>query len=287
MQAERDMAGSGVSASAVTGLIGGLALFAVAIATTATDPWSFLNWPSAVIVLGGTLAAALISHSFAELRQAFARFWSLLRRESVVDHQDAERFIQVARLLKAGKLKIIEEEIAAVRSPLVRTGLRLLVDGMPGDGIGIVLDWRIRQQEANERGDAAIFRAMASYAPAFGMAGTIIGLVNMLRMMGDGATPEQIGSNLAFALITTLYGLIFANLLLKPIAAKIEKKAYEHVRVMATVAEAFREIGGGHGPSHVREMLAALSERHTAEMNNADTFQAQSLDEQDVPGGTK
>lgn len=264
---------SGPNLSAITGIVAGVALLIVAILATASDPLSFLNLPSAVLVIGGTLAATFITYSFADLGRALARFGRLLRRESVVDHRDGQRFVTVAGLWKGGKLAAVEKELEAVKSPFVKTGLRLLVDGMRGEAICTVLEWRMKQQEAQERREAAVFRTMAAYAPAFGMAGTIIGLVNMLRLMGAGATPQQIGTNLAFALITTLYGLVLANGFLKPMAAKIETKTYDHLRVMSAVAEAFRAIGEGHGPSHVREMLMAISEHHENEMNNADALE--------------
>jgi len=270
---ERKPHNSGPNISAIVGIVAGVALLIVAIGATASEPMSFLNLPSAVLVIGGTLAATLITYSFADLGRALARFGTLLRREAVVDRSDAQRFIKIAGLWRGSKLLAVEKEIEAVKSPFVRTGLRLLVDGMPADAIGTVLDWRMKQQEAQERREAAVFRTMAAYAPAFGMAGTIIGLVNMLRLMGAGATPQQIGTNLAFALITTLYGLVLANAFLKPMAAKIETKTYDHLRVMSAIAEAFREIGQGHGASHVREMLRAIGEHHENEMNNADALE--------------
>jgi chemotaxis protein MotA len=263
-----------VNISALIGIVGGLGLLVIAIVVTAAEPASFLNLPSALLVLGGTVAATLITYSFRDLGNALVRFAALVRRETVVDHNDADRFVRIATLWKGGKIQAVEKEMDAVKSPFIKTGLRLLVDGMPGDAIGTVLEWRMKQQEAIEYKEAAVFRTMATYAPAFGMAGTLIGLVNMLRLMGAGATPQQIGTNLAFALITTFYGLVLANGLLKPIAAKIESKTYDHLRVLAAVTEAFREIGEGHGPSHVREVLAAIGERHENEMNSADVLEA-------------
>lgn len=263
---------SSINTSAVVGIAGGLVLLIASIGLTTADPVSFLNLPSAILVFGGTLAAALITFSFADLGRALSRFSGLLRREAVVDTKDAERFVQVAGLWKAGKIQAVEEVLDTVNSPFMKTGLRLLVDGMPGDAICTVLDWRMKQQESLELKEASVFRTMAIYAPAFGMVGTLIGLVNMLRLMGAGATPQQIGTNLAFALITTLYGLVLANAFLKPIAAKIEAKTYDHLRVLAAVAEAFREIGQGHGPSHIREVLTAIGEHHENEMNNADAL---------------
>lgn len=256
--------------SAIAGIVGGAGLLIASIAITAAEPLSFLDLPSLVLVIGGTIAATLITYSFGDLLRACARAARSLKRETVVGRQDIERFAHIAALLKAGKVQTIDQETAGLSSPFILTGIRLLTDGMPLESIGTVLEWRLRQQEALERGEAAVFRTMATYAPAFGMAGTLIGLVNMLRLMGAGATPRQIGTNLAFALITTLYGLVFANALLKPLAARIERKTHDHLRVMAAVVEAFRGIAAGHGPSHIREVLSALAETHEYEMGSAD-----------------
>jgi chemotaxis protein MotA len=258
------------NASAAAGMIGGAALLITAVGATADKPWSFLNLPSFILVFGGTLAATLITYSFADLGRAFARVARSLQREVVVGRGDIERFAHIATLLKSGKVQEIEAETAGLSSPFILTGIRFLTDGMPMESIGAVLEWRMRQQEALERSEAAVFRTMATYAPAFGMAGTLIGLVNMLVLMGAGATPSQIGTNLAFALITTLYGVVLANALLKPLAARIERKTHDHLRTMAAVVEAFRAIAAGHGPSHIREVLNAIAQTHEYEMGAAD-----------------
>jgi chemotaxis protein MotA len=130
----------------------------------------------------------------------------------------------------------------------------------------------MRQMEDVERHDAAVFRTMATYAPAFGMAGTLIGLVNMLRMMGEGGTPAQIGVNMATALLTTFYGVVLANGILKPMAAKIEKKCHERMRLLATLLEAMRAMSQHRAPSYVREMLYALSISHAEELGRRDTL---------------
>ncbi|MHB1206315.1 MAG: motility protein A [Rhodospirillaceae bacterium] len=259
--------------SAAAGMVGGAALLMTAIGATAAEPWSFLNLPSLILVAGGTVAATLITYSFGDLGRACTRVIRSLQRETIVGRGDIERFAHIAALLKSGKLQDMEKETASLSSPFILTGVRFLTDGMPMESIGPVLEWRMRQQEALERSEAAVFRTMATYAPAFGMAGTLIGLVNMLRLMGAGATPAQIGTNLAFALITTLYGLVFANALLKPLAARIERKTHDHLRTMAAVVEAFRAIAAGHGPSHIREVLNAIAETHEYELGAADRLE--------------
>jgi len=268
--------------TAIGGIIGGLVLLVTAIVVTSIDPLIFINWPSAVLVLGGTLAATMITYSFGEMRRAFARFAGLLKQETVVGHTDIDRFARVAGYMHAGKLKDVEQEAGTAANPFIKTGFRMLADGMPVDAITSVLEWRMAHQEDIERSEAAVFRTMGTYAPAFGMAGTLVGLVNMLRMMGNGGTPEQIGANLALALITTLYGIVFANALLKPIAAKIEKRTHDRMRLMGAIVEAFRCIGEGHGPSYIRDVLYGIALTHENEVGGGEVLAP--LNDEDVYG---
>lgn len=269
-----------LNVAALTGIIGGFLLLSVAIGLTASDPWIFINWPSAVLVLGGTFAATLVTYSWTEMWRALVRFGGLLKRETAVGKDDIGRFARVAGFVQSGKLKLVEQEAATASNPFVKTGLQMLSDGMPADAITNVLEWRMRHQEEIERNEAAVFRTMGTYAPAFGMAGTLVGLVNMLRMMGAGGKPEMIGANLGLALITTLYGLVFANAFLKPIAAKIEKRTHDRLRLMGAIVEVFRCIGEGRGPTYIREILYAIALTHENEIGRGEVLQE--LSDKDV-----
>jgi len=271
-----------VNIAALAGIVGGFALLVAAIVTTAKDPWIFVSLPSAILVLGGTVAATLITYSFGEVWRAIVRFAGLLKRETVVGKNDLDRFVRVAGYIQSGKLKDVEREAANATSPFVKSGLQMLADGKPVEAIVHVLEWRMRHQEEIERNEAAVFRTMGTYAPAFGMAGTLVGLVNMLRMMATGGTPEQIGTNLALALITTLYGLIFANALLKPIAAKIEKKTHDRLRLMGAIVDVFQCIGDHHGPSYIRDMLYGIAVTHENEVGRGEVLE--DLTEEDIYG---
>jgi chemotaxis protein MotA len=258
-----------VNITAIAGIVGGLALLAASIGMTAADAWIFLSIPSAVLVLGGTLAATFVTYSTDEVWRAMKRFAGILRRKSLVGKNDIDRFARVASLVHAGKIGDIEREAESATDPFVRSGFQMLADGMPLDSIVRVLDWRMRHQEEIEQSEAAVFRTMGTYAPAFGMVGTLVGLVNMLRIMGDSGTTREIGTNLALALVTTLYGLVFANALLKPIAAKIEKRTRDRMRLMAAIIEAFQSIGEGHSASYIRAVLYEMAQSHENEIGSS------------------
>jgi chemotaxis protein MotA len=271
-----------VNITAIAGMVGGLALLGIAIGMTAKDVLIFVSPTSAILVVGGTLAATFVTYSIDEVWRALVRFAGLLKPDTMVGKNDIDRFARVAGMVHSGQLVGIENEAKEAANPFVRSGLQMLADGMPVDAIVKVLEWRMHHQEEVERSEAAVFRTMGTYAPAFGMAGTLVGLVNMLRMMGDGGTSAQIGNNLALALVTTLYGLVLANALLKPIAAKIEKKTRDRQRLMGAIIEAFQSIGEGHGPSYIRNLLYAIAATHENEVGHGDVLQPMS--EKDIYG---
>ena len=170
----------------------------------------------------------------------------------------------------------IEEEIKETASPFVRTGFQLIIDGLPPNDIESVLELRMRNQELVERNEALVFKTMATFTPAFGLAATLIGLVNMLFLMGQGATPQMVGANMSLALLATFYGVVLANGFLRPLATKIELKTQDRMRVMAIVTEAIRCIAEGRGPGHVREVLYAVVASHGDEVGLRDTLGAMS-----------
>ncbi|MCC6915617.1 MAG: MotA/TolQ/ExbB proton channel family protein [Rhodospirillaceae bacterium] len=258
--------------AAIVGFLGGVALFVGAIFLTSETPLIYLNLHGAMIVVGGTVAASLVAFPYVQLKSAFARAWQLIKKDHPVSKGDLERFIRVAGLRQQNAMAKIEEEIENANSPFVRTGLQLVIDGLPSDDIASVLELRMKNQELIERNEALVFKTMATFTPAFGLAATLIGLVNMLFMMGQGATAQHVGTNMSLALIATFYGVVLANGFLRPLATKIELKTQDRLRAMAIIVEVIRCIAEGRGPSHVREVLFAIVADHGDEMGLRDTL---------------
>ena len=117
-----------------------------------------------------------------------------------------------------------------------------------------MLRWRIARLKAREHAEAQIFRTMATYAPAFGMIGTLVGLVNMLEVM-DAGDLQVIGPRMAVALLTTFYGILLANLVFKPIAVKLERRTEERLITMNMVLEGISLITKRRLPSFIEETL--------------------------------
>ncbi|MCW8908339.1 MAG: MotA/TolQ/ExbB proton channel family protein, partial [Sedimenticola sp.] len=166
-----------------------------------------------------------------------------------------------------GRLQAIEEALTRVHNPFLRTGIQLVIDRTPPADIDALLKWRIFKLRRQEWGEAQVFRSMAAFAPAFGMAGTLLGLVNMLQAM-DNADFKVVGINLGIALTTTLYGIILANLLLKPVAIKLERRTEQRVMLMYMVLEGISMLGQKRNPSFIRETLNSFVAQYEDEIHS-------------------
>lgn len=238
----------------ITGILTGFLIVILSIYVTAQDALVFVNLPGLLIVLGGTVAATIVSYPPAYVWRVWRNFIIALRNERLYEKDDVDDIVEIAKRWKTGQIAQVEEKLNEIRSPFLQTGLRLLIDGTPAEDVEDLLRWRIDRLRSKENAEAAVFRTMGAYSPAFGMLGTLIGLVNMLFSMSEGGF-DQIGLNMAVALITTFYGLILANLLFKPIATKLEDRTEQRVRTLGMALEAVILISERRTPSYIRETL--------------------------------
>ncbi len=247
----------GVLAS--TTLLGALLTFAT------PDPRMFVNLPGLTIVLVGTLAATFISYPLREVLRIFALMLTVFRREHYNDQQNIEEIVRVAKIWQQGDVHAIERELDGIGSPFLRTGVQLVIDHTPNDQLLDLMQWRIARLRAQEQAEAQLFRAMASFAPAFGMLGTLVGLISLLQVM-EGGDMAVIGPHMAVALMTTLYGILIANLICKPIALKLERRTDRRVVAMNLILQGVVMLSEKRGPAQIRETLQTFNLRFDDEI---------------------
>ncbi|RUO36049.1 chemotaxis protein MotA [Aliidiomarina shirensis] len=252
--------------STLIGMLSGMAIVFSAIFFTSEDAWSFVNIPGLAVVLGGTFAATLLAYPLREVVNVFKVLWIVLRNERLYAQDDQKELVNVARQLVQGNLIKVEDQLEQVKNPFLRTGLELLINNTPHQDMSELLEWRIVKMKIREKAEAQIYRTMAMFAPAFGMLGTLVGLVNMLQGMGE-SNMAQIGSDMAFALLTTLYGVALANLFFKPIAIKFERRTERRVQLMNMIREGVMLIAKGRNPSYIREYLSTFFAHVEDELN--------------------
>ncbi len=238
----------------ILGIVSSFVLMATAI-MSGGGILLFINIPSAIIVFGGTLGATLVHYPFKDV------FGALAIAKKTVFHQEENPQNRIEQLVRfAGKSRkegilSLQAVMDEIKDPFFIKSLQMAVDGQESEDLKSMLDREIEYiQERHEKG-ADILVAMGTYAPALGMIGTLIGLVQMLQTMND---PSTIGPAMAVALLTTFYGAIIANIICMPMAGKLKNRSQTEILDKTLVAEGLRSILEGENPRIVEQKLHAF-----------------------------
>jgi len=243
-----------MDAATLIGLVTGIGLLLWAIMSK--SPLStFADGGSVAIVLGGALAAALISFPLGNLlgvmRVVKNAFFAKPRSPGTLI-KDLVSYAEIAR--RDGILSL-ENVIADVKDPFIVSGIQMAVDGTDPDLIEQIMTGELESVAARHSAGQALFENVGKYAPAFGMIGTLIGLVVMLQNMDD---PAKIGPGMAVALLTTLYGALVANLIALPIADKLSVRSSEELMLKEIVIKGVMAIQSGDNPRVVEQKLKSF-----------------------------
>lgn len=221
---------------------------------------SFIDIPSMFIVVGGLTAGLLISFPVKDLKQIFR-----VSRQAFSHHEHhleelIETFVKLSNKARREGLLTLEIEIEKVEDPFIRKGMLLAIDGIEPDVIYDIMNAEILAMEERHRKGRNLLEKAGEYAPAWGMIGTLIGLVLMLRNLNE---PDSLGPNMAVALITTLYGSVLANLFFIPTASKLAAKTEEEVFYKQIIIEGVIGVQSGQNPKILQEKLSAFLSDHT------------------------
>jgi len=219
---------------------------------------AFLNLPGLIVVIGGTLVATFLSRPTAEVMAILRSIPDLLREapQPTTNH-DVDQLLRFASRYRVASIRNAERELGRISNPFVRAGLQQVVDRAPEQELEKTLRWRLSSVLRREQSRVQIINTMAIFAPAFGMLGTLFGLVNMLSGLGDSGL-QEIGGSMAFAMITTVYGIIAANLLFKPLAIKMERRTNQRLLQMKTLMEGILMIYHKRHPAQIRDVLESM-----------------------------
>jgi len=259
-----------INYSTALGIIFSILLVLFIVFYASNDPSTFLNIPGLVIVIAGTFSAVFLSYPLRDIKQGIKSIRLIIFYESLNPQKEANEIIAVAKMWFQRDSIAIENVIDSINNPYLKTGFQLIVDKTPVDDILSLLKWRIARLRAKEKAESNIFYSLASYSPAFGMLGTLVGLINMLEII-EMKDISSITSNMAIALITTFYGLLLANLIFNPIAVKLERRTEQRIMIMSMVMEGITLIADRRTPSFVRETLNSFIANYDNELEALDT----------------
>lgn len=235
----------------LTGIILGVLLIFGAIIAGGT-PGAFVDIASVMITIGGTTAATLITFPLPKVKAVFAVTKKILNAGSLDISPWYQTLIDLATVARRDGILALEDRLEGIDDEFLKRGLQMLVDGNPADSVSSILEMEIENMEARHGIGHTMWKSMGSYAPAFGMIGTLIGLVNMLQSLDD---PSKLGAGMAVALLTTFYGAFVANLFCIPIQGKLEQRTAEEVQLKRMLLAGILSIQSGDSPRVVGEKL--------------------------------
>jgi len=267
----------------IIGMLGAVIMIVAAI-SLGSSPMVFVNPVSLIIVIGGSLLVVLSQMTFTEVRQALSATGKVFKTNLPDLESTIDEMLDIAKTARKSGLLALEDHES--NSSFLTQGLQMLADGYSTDMLREVLDKeRLLTLERNRAG-ARAFTLLADVAPAMGMIGTLIGLVDMLSNMSD---PASIGPAMAVALLTTLYGVLIANVLATPIAEKLELRTLQQEQLQALWIDALLAIQQGRNPRVVEQMLVTYlpqARRDKRDSGDADQeAKAESGAEAQEPGG--
>jgi chemotaxis protein MotA len=232
------------------GLVGALGAITVSILIGGSAA-IFVNVPGLIIVVGGTMAVTLMKFPLAHTLGAFGVALKAFIHKAERPSELIEQSVELATLTRKEGLLGLEQ--VDVKNAFLQKGIQLVVDGHDPELVERMLTKDINLTiERNEEG-LSIFRAIGDVAPAMGMIGTLIGLVQMMANMDD---PKAIGPAMAVALLTTLYGAVIANAIALPIADKLSHRNREERINKSLILESIRSIQEGLNPRVIEELLS-------------------------------
>ncbi len=236
--------------------IAGIAICVVLIVATIVvggNPVMFMNLPSVLTVVGGTIGATLIRNPLATVLGTVGVVMKAFMTKVPPPETLIPQIIELCK--KARKEGMLALETVPVEYEFLQKGVGLCVDGVEMDQIRSILEADVSATSARHKRGAEILEGMGQAAPAFGMIGTLIGLVQMLATLDD---PSSIGPAMAVALLTTLYGALLSNVICLPLADKLKIRSSEEMLGMAICLEGTLGLSQGDNPNAVDQKLKAF-----------------------------
>lgn len=226
---------------------------------------TFIDIPSVLIVVGGTIGALLMSSKKDNAKQLIQVSLVAFKEKKINSLEIIEKLSEWSLKARKEGLMGLESVAEEENNPFIKKGLMMVVDGMEPETVKSVLILKMKGINERHKNNRALLDTGAALAPAFGMIGTLIGLINMLKSLSD---PSTIGPQMAVALITTFYGSMLANMLFMPMSKKLKAKTAEELNQKEMIIEGLVSIQSGENTNIMKEkLLSFLSDKENEAYN--------------------
>jgi chemotaxis protein MotA len=242
-----DLATMGGLALALTGILGGLVLEKGKVTDVA-------QLTAAIIVLGGTLGAVMVTTPMDLLRRAAARFPAVFFETRHSPGAIIEQIIVYATKARKNGIVSLEDETAAIEDPFLRKALNLAVDGTDLQELRRMMELEISLEEHRGEAEAKVYEAAGGYAPTIGIIGAVLGLIQVMKHL---ANIDEVGRGIAVAFVATVYGVASANILFLPAGSKLKSRTHAAMHMRELMLEGVLGIAEGLNPKLIRIKLEA------------------------------
>jgi len=247
--------------STIIGLVAGFILLMIGILIQGSLG-TFFDATSIFIVIGGTFAACFASYPITTLKNSR----NVIKNAFIEKKYDTDTAIeQIGKLSVTAKkngLLALEKVVRELDNPFLEKSALLVVDGMDPDTIKEILNMDLENMMRRHEEGEGVLKTLGKYAPAFGMIGTLIGLITMLQQLDN---PETLGPAMAVALITTFYGAVLANVVFLPLAGKLKFKSDQEIKYKMMIIEGIISVQAGDAPMMIKEKLQTFMETQKRE----------------------
>jgi chemotaxis protein MotA len=237
------------------GIAIGLACIVATILLPGANISDYVDPASVFIVLGGVIASTIVAYPMKTLKNLIKVMSKAFKARKIDLPNDIDMIINVANVARRESILAIEESVRELNDPFFLKGALLVVDGIDPELVREVMEMELSYIKDRHSGSQAVILQMSSFSPAYGMIGTLIGLINMLGNLTD---MDSLGPNMAIALVTTFYGVILANLVFTPIAKKLKMMGDDEILRDELLLEGILAIQAGENPTLIRERLNAF-----------------------------
>ncbi|HBU12261.1 MAG TPA: motility protein A [Clostridiales bacterium] len=215
----------------------------------------FINGPSIFVVVGGTFGAMIANYPMEDIKKLMTLVKFAIQKSDLDLNKQIDDIVDMANIARKNGLLALEDKVKDMEDPFLRNGVMLILDGTDPELVKNVMETSVYFMDERHSKYASIFFTGSSLAPAFGMIGTLIGLINMLTRLDD---PSTLGPAMAVALVTTFYGVILANVLFNPIANQLKLKSQNEQIQKDIIIEGILSIQDGENPRVIKDKLRAF-----------------------------
>ncbi len=236
------------------GIVVGLVLIIWGMSAGGANLKIFFDPASIAITVGGSFSALLIAYPLSAMKRVIKVLKESFRESTMASTEIIDSFTNLSKKARREGLLSLEDEMAQLTNEFLKKGLQMVVDGLEPETIKEIMELEIGEMERRHTDGANMLKAWAAYAPAFGMLGTLIGLIQMLANLSDSSA---LASGMGKALITTFYGALLANLVLIPMSQNLNYKSTIEVNNREMMLEGILAIQSGVNPRIVEEKLTS------------------------------